>query len=104
MLHALEMGVKGGKWYSLMDKVYTMDNLEAAYKKVARNKGSAGVDHVTLRMFEENRERNLRRLHKQLREGTFRPQAVRRVYIPKPGSDRKRRRHRTEQFHPAEPP
>ena len=44
MLEALENGVKGGTWYSLMDKVYDPKNLEAAWKKVRRNRGAAGVD------------------------------------------------------------
>ncbi len=90
MLEALERGVKGDKWYSLMDKVYSKRNLEAAYEKVASNKGSAGVDHVTIDMFEAHRERNLERLHDQLRQGSYRPQPVRRAYIPKLGSNEKR--------------
>jgi RNA-directed DNA polymerase len=90
MLQALEEGVKGGVWFSLMDKVYAKRNLEAAWKKVAANKGSAGVDHMTVQMFEKNREANLARLHEQLRDGSYRPQPVRRVYIPKLGSPEKR--------------
>jgi RNA-directed DNA polymerase len=90
MLQALEQGVKGGVWYSLMDKVYAMSNLEAACKRVVSNKGSAGVDYVTVQMYEKDRDANLQRLHEQLRDGTYRPQQVRRVYIPKPGSQEKR--------------
>jgi RNA-directed DNA polymerase len=90
MLQALEQGVKGGIWFSLMDKVYAMRNLEAASQKVVANKGSAGVDHVTVQMFEANRDTNLRRLHEQLRDGSYEPQAMRRVYIPKPGSRERR--------------
>ena len=45
MLTALELGVKGGKWFSLIDKVYDRRNLESAFKKVSKNRGSAGVDH-----------------------------------------------------------
>jgi hypothetical protein len=48
MLTALEQGVKGGKWFSLMDKVYSLGNLESAAKEVARNGGAAGVDRVTI--------------------------------------------------------
>ena len=48
MLQALEEGVKGGKWFSLMDKVYAPRNLAAAFAQVKRNKGSAGVDHVSI--------------------------------------------------------
>ena len=44
MLTALESGVKGGKWFSLIDKVYSTGVLESSFYKVAANKGSAGVD------------------------------------------------------------
>ncbi len=54
MLTALEKGVKGGGWYSLMDKAYTLDNLRSAFAKVKANKGGAGVDHQTADRFEEH--------------------------------------------------
>jgi len=90
MLAALEEGVKGGKWYSLMDKVYTMSNLRAAFAKVKANGGAAGVDHQTVEMYERHLEENLERLSQALEEGRYRPQAVRRVWIPKLGSKEKR--------------
>jgi RNA-directed DNA polymerase len=90
MLTALEEGVKGGKWYSLMDKVYAKPNLRAAFKKVKANGGAAGVDHQTIEMYERRLEENLERLSQALKEGKYRPQAVRRVWIPKPGSKEKR--------------
>lgn len=86
MLQALEQGVKGGVWYSLMDKVYAKHNLEAAAAKVVANRGSAGVDHMTVQEFEKNRDANLQRMHEQLRADQYRPQPVRRTYIPKLGS------------------
>src|SRR5205823_1259270 len=51
MVSALVDGVKGGKWYSLMDKVIRLTTLEAAWRKVARNAGSAGVDGVSIERF-----------------------------------------------------
>lgn len=90
MLQALEEGVKGGKWFSLMDKVYAPRNLAAAFAQVKRNKGSAGVDHVNIAEFEAHLDENLGRLHEQLRAGTYRPQRVKRTYIPKPGSTQMR--------------
>src|SRR5512139_3315712 len=90
MLAALEEGVRGGKWYSLMDKVYALSNLRAAFKKVKANGGAAGVDQQTVEMYERRLEENLERLSQALRAGTYRPQAVRRVWIPKPGSKEKR--------------
>jgi hypothetical protein len=45
MLAALENGVKGGRWFSLIDKVYSANNLRSAFAKVKKNRGAAGVDH-----------------------------------------------------------
>jgi len=90
MLTALELGVKGGVWYSLIDKVFSPANLTAATAKVVANKGAAGVDHVSVEQFCRDADENLRKLGEQLRQGAYRPQAIRRVYIPKPGSTEKR--------------
>jgi RNA-directed DNA polymerase len=90
MLTALEKGVKGGKWFSLIDKVYTLANLWAAFRKVKANQGAAGVDHQTIEMFEHHLEENLEKLSQSLRDGTYRPAEVRREWIPKPGSKEKR--------------
>jgi RNA-directed DNA polymerase len=90
MLAALEQGVKGGKWFSLIDKVHPERTLRAAFSQVAANEGAAGVDHVTIEMFAEHLDEDLKRLSEQLRTGTYRPQAIRRHYIPKPGTQEKR--------------
>lgn len=90
MLTALEKGVKGGIWFSLIDKVYSMRNLYAAFARVKTNQGAAGVDHQTIEMFEANLDANLMRLWQQLMDGRYRPQAVRRTWIAKPGSREKR--------------
>jgi RNA-directed DNA polymerase len=90
MLTALEEGVKGGKWFSLMDKVDRERTLWAAFQQVKANGGAAGVDRQTVEDFERDLMKNLKRLGEQLRQGTYRPQAVRRVWIPKPGSTEKR--------------
>jgi RNA-directed DNA polymerase len=90
MLAALEDGVKGGKWFSLIDKVWPEKTLRKAFGKVAANQGAPGVDRVTIEMFEGRLDDELRRLSDQLRDGTYRPQAIRRHYIPKPGSQEKR--------------
>jgi len=86
MLTALEQGVKGGRWFSLMDKVYAERNLRSAFAKVRANSGGPGVDHQTIEMFQAHLEENLQRLSRQLREGTYGPQAIRRAWIPKSGS------------------
>jgi RNA-directed DNA polymerase len=87
MLTALERGVKGSKWFSLVDKVYALPNLRAGYSKVKSNGGAAGVDHQTIEMFGCYLEENLGKLSRMLKEGTYRPQAIKRVWIPKPGSE-----------------
>lgn len=90
MLTALEKGVQGGKWFSLIDKVYARDNLEASFEQVRRNQGSAGVDRMSVGGFSVHLESNLESLSQSLREGCYRPQAIRRVWIPKPGSQERR--------------
>ena len=60
MVQALVDGVKGGKWYSLWDKIIALRTLEAAFAKVKANDGAAGVDHVSVEAFERDKERNLR--------------------------------------------
>ena len=90
MLTALEEGVKGGKWFSLMDKVWRQRTLGAAFQQVAANDGAAGVDHQTVEDFERNLSTNLQRLSEQLQQGSYQPRSVRRVWIPKPGSTEKR--------------
>lgn len=90
MLTALEEGVKGGRWFSLIDKVYESRNLKSAYEQVRRNKGSAGVDHETIEQFTEHLEANLEDLSRRLREDSYHPQAIRRVWIAKLGGQEKR--------------
>ena len=90
MLTALDVGVKGGRWFSLIDKVYAPPNLRAAFARVKANRGSGGVDHVTVERFEAHLDAELGRLAASLRDGTYRPQAIRRAWIPKPGSREKR--------------
>ena len=72
------------KVHSLIDKVFSRKNLELAWEKVKQNRGSAGIDEVTIAEFEKFREDYLDLLHRRLREGTYRPKAVKRVEIPKP--------------------
>ena len=83
MVSALENGVKGGRWYSLMDKVFAPDTLEAAWEKVRVNGGAAGADRQSIERFDANKEQYLAELSTALREGSYRPQPIRRVEIPK---------------------
>jgi RNA-directed DNA polymerase len=90
MLAALDTGVAGGKWYSLNDKLYPLTTLRLAFDAVAANHGAAGVDHVSIEHYATKLEANLGRLSEALRTGAYRPQAIRRHYIPKPGSQERR--------------
>lgn len=90
MLAALETGVRGGKWHSLMDKVYAMTNLRAAWRQVRSNKGAAGVDAQGVAAFSQAEGKYLGELHDALRAGAYAPEPVRRVWIPKPGGAERR--------------
>ena len=71
------------KVHSLIDKVYSRKNLEIAWERFKKNGGGAGIDSVTIAKFEERKVEYLDVLHRKLREGTYRPQPVKRVEIPK---------------------
>jgi group II intron reverse transcriptase/maturase len=74
-----------GKVHSLVDKVYQRKNLEMAWEKVKANRGSGGVDGQSLEVFAAQKDQQLDRLQSELKEGTYQPQPVRQVQIPKAG-------------------
>lgn len=90
MVTALLAGVKGGMWFTLIDKVMAPRTLRAAWADVHANHGAAGVDHVTVEQFGAHLDANLAQLSEQLRTNTYRPQPIRRVFIEKPGSRERR--------------
>lgn len=90
MLTALEQGVEGGQWFRLFDKVFAERNLLAALQQVATNDGAAGVDHMTVSQFAEGLPETLWEVSDQLKHGTYQPQTIRRVHIPKPGTNETR--------------
>jgi len=83
MVSALVNGVKGGKWYSLVDKAIRPTTLDAAWQKVARNQGAAGVDGQSIERFAAHADRYLQELHDRLKDGSYRPSPVKRVEVPK---------------------
>jgi RNA-directed DNA polymerase len=83
MVSALVNGVKGGRWYSLMDKVFAPAVLDAAWDRVWANDGAAGVDGQSIERFAAGAELYLTELTTALREGRYRPQPIKRVEIPK---------------------
>jgi len=89
MLAALGNGVKGSKWFSLIDKVYRLSTLRAAWERVKANRGTAGIDKQSIEAFGAKAELYLNELATALEQGSYRPQAVKRVEIDK-GAGKKR--------------
>lgn len=83
MISALVNGVRGGRWFSLIDKVFAPKTLAVAWEKVRTNGGASGVDGESVERFEARRDEYLAELSEALRRGDYQPQAVRRVEIPK---------------------
>ena len=86
----------GGKWFSLIDRVYDPRQLQAAWVRIdhktvgkARKRG-AGVDGVTVEQFAQQAGEEIVRLGEELKTGAYRPRAVRRHWISKPGTNKKR--------------
>ena len=80
------------RFHALYDRIFRPDILWRAWEEVRRNGGSAGVDGVTIEEVErEGVEQFLYQIKQDLKAGKYRPQPVRRVYIPKPGQPDKRR-------------
>ena len=86
MLRALDEGVKGGKWFSLIDKVYKRANLDSAFASVKRNGGASGIDNVSVSKYEQEYEHYQETLQRELQTGQYRPKPLRRKYIEKAGS------------------
>jgi len=75
------------KVHSLIDKVYKPLNLYIAWEKA--NKGSGGVDRVSIEDFDQNLHQNLDEIHRLLKEDRYTPKPARRVWIPKPTGDKR---------------
>lgn len=91
MLMALVNGVKGDKWYSLYDKIANLDTLKQAWEFVKKNKGAAGVDKISVIKFDRHWVKYLKEILDQLKDGTYDPLAVKRVYIDKGNGQRELR-------------
>ena len=90
MLTALTGGMKGNRRFSLIDKVYADRTLELAWAKVRSNAGGSGVDGITIERFAKGCPRGLLDLKEQLRTASYQPRPVKRVWIPKPGTNERR--------------
>ncbi|HLE26242.1 MAG TPA: group II intron reverse transcriptase/maturase [Thermodesulfobacteriota bacterium] len=83
MLMALDNGVKGNKWFSLIDKVYKLATLKQAWQNAKANKGAAGIDQITIDRFSRNASKYLEEIATEITQGRFKPSQIRRTYIPK---------------------
>ena len=90
MLATLERGIEGGKWYSLIDKVWKETTLREAAEAVIRNKGAAGVDGQTTGLLKAQVDETISTLSRQLREERYVPKPAKRQWIPKLGTAEKR--------------
>lgn len=90
MLETLQRGVKGGKWFSLIDKVYQEKTLAKAWEKVRSNAGTCGVDGITVERFQRESQRRLEAINGQLKGRDYRPMPAKRKWLEKPGSKEKR--------------
>src|SRR5260370_8922715 len=90
MLATVEAGIEGGKWFRLIDKVWSPKNLDRSLQKVVAKGGSAGVDNQSARQIEVHKDQTIAKLEQELRTSQYQPQAVKRVWIPKVGTKEKR--------------
>lgn len=84
------VGLKRRVLHSVIDKVYNWNNLEVASRKVVGNRGSAGVDGMSVVRWKKKEDEHLRELRRRLMNDTYRSKPVLRRYIPKPGSKKQR--------------
>lgn len=73
----------GRKFFQLIDKIYDMDNLKDAWKKVKSNKGCAGIDKQSINDFKKQSEQYLREIQRSMKNGTYKAMPVIRKFIPK---------------------
>ena len=90
MLMALERGLEGNQWFSLIDKVAREETLATAWAKVKSNAGACGVDGITVERFAKDSPSRLLAVREHLKRGSYQPTPLKRVWIPKLGSPEKR--------------
>ena len=90
MLTALEKGVRGNRWHSLIDKVYGEKTLAKAWEKVKDNAGACGVDGISVERFSKDNQKRLLVVRERIKEGVYKPHAIKRSWIEKLGSAEKR--------------
>ena len=84
-----DMDMKEQDGIDLINKVIAEGNLWKAYEKVRSNKGAPGVDGITVYQLKSHMEKYLQPLKQKLMDGTYQPQPVKRVAIPKPDGSKR---------------
>lgn len=74
---------------TLLDQILDPANIERAWQRVKANRGAAGIDKMTVGAFPEFAQKHLPRILDQIREGRYKPAAVRRTWIPKPNGEKR---------------
>lgn len=80
------------RFYALYDRIYRRDAIATAFKLVKANKGSAGVDGISFKDITDSEggvREFLNEIYSALKDKTYKPQPVRRVYIPKPDGSKR---------------
>jgi RNA-directed DNA polymerase len=89
MLMALEGGIKGGVWFSLIDKIWAERTLQLAWEQVQSNAGACGVDGISVAHFEKDSQARLLAVKEHLKQGRYPLQAGQTGLHPKTGQQRK---------------
>jgi RNA-directed DNA polymerase len=79
--HDIESPAQTNQW---MEEVCERENLKEAWRRVKANKGSAGIDGMTVDQLDDYLKQHWSVIREQLRKGTYEPKPVQRVEIPKP--------------------
>ena len=74
---------------TMIGEILEPENLSAAWKRVKRNKGAPGIDGMTVEDFPAFKQEHWPRIDTAIREGTYRPAPVKRVWIPKPDGSKR---------------
>ena len=81
--------IEGGAAMELMDKILSQKNLQEAMKRVKSNKGASGIDKMSVEEIDEYFSKHIEEIKTSIWEKKYRPQAVKRVYIPKPNGKKR---------------
>ncbi len=79
------------RYEKVINRIYDPRRLREAWHQVRKNAGAAGIDQMTVKDFDERKDELLPIIHEKLKQGTYRFRPVKRVLIPKGGSNKMRK-------------